>query len=45
MRLFAQSFLGDVRKWCKNLPAGSIHNFQEFQQDFLSKWETKNNSL
>ena len=29
----------------RGLPAGSIHNFQEFETIFLGKWERKKNSL
>lgn len=45
MRLFAQNFSRGVRKWFKGLVAGSIHNFQEFEQVFLRRWESKKNSL
>ena len=45
MRLFAHSFIGEVKKWLRTLTAGSIHNFQQFQDVFLRKWETKKNSL
>ena len=45
MRLFAKSFGGEVREWFRGLPAGSIHNVQEFETIFLGKWERKKNSL
>ena len=45
MRLFAQSFSGDVKKWFRGLAARSIHDFQEFEITFLRKWEHKRNSL
>ena len=45
MRLFAQIFYGEVKKWFRVLPAGSIHDFQEFWTTFLRKWEMKKNSL
>lgn len=45
MRLFAQSFSGDVKKWFKGLITRSIHNFQEFEAFFLRKWEHKRKSL
>ena len=45
MRLFAQSFYGEVKKWFRGLLAGSIHDFQEFETSFLRKWERKKNSL
>lgn len=45
MRLFSQSFYGEVKKWFKGLATRSIHNFQEFETTFLRKWERKKNSL
>lgn len=45
MRLFAQSFSGDVKKWFRGLPARSIHDFQEFETTLFRKWEHKRNSL
>ena len=45
MRLFSQSFYGEVKKWFRGLPARSIHDFQEFETAFLRKWERKKNSL
>ena len=45
MRLFSQSFTREVKKWFKTLTVGSIHIFQEFQDVFLRKWESKKNSL
>ena len=45
MRLFSKSFGGEVREWFRGLPAGSIHNVQEFETIFLGKWERKRNSL
>lgn len=44
-RLFAQSFYGELKKWCRSLEAGSIHDFQEFEVVFLRKWERRKNSL
>ena len=41
LRLFAQSFSGEVKKWFRGLQAGSIHDFQEFEIVFLRKWEYK----
>lgn len=38
LRLFAQTFIGEVRKWCKALRAGSIHNWEKFEDSFLRKW-------
>ena len=37
LRLFAQSFTGEVRKWFKALTPGSIHNWNEFEDNFLRK--------
>ena len=45
MRLFSQSLIGEVKKWFRGLPAGSIHNFQEFKTTFLRNGERKKNSL
>ena len=45
MRLFSQCFYAEVKKWFRDLPVGSIHNFQEFEIIFLRKWERKKNSL
>jgi len=45
MRLFAQSFVGEVKKWLKGLAVGSILNFPGFETFFLKKWEDKKNSL
>lgn len=45
MILFTQFFTGDIKKWFRSLLAGSIHNFQELQESFLRKWESKKNSL
>ena len=35
MRLFAQSFYGEVKKWFRGLASGSIHDFQGFEVSFL----------
>ena len=43
MRLFAQSLVGEVKKWFRTLPAGSILNSQHFEQIFLNKWQEKKN--
>ena len=45
MRLFAQSFHGEVKKCFRGLAARSIHDFQEFEAVFLRQWERKRNSL
>jgi hypothetical protein len=45
MRLFSQSFAGEVKKWFKGLVARSIPNFPGFETIFLRKWEDKKNQL
>jgi hypothetical protein len=45
MRLCAQIFVGDVKKWFKGLATGSIHDFPGFETVFLIKWEDKKNPL
>jgi hypothetical protein len=45
MRLFAQSLLGEVKKWFRLLPVDSIPNFQHFERLFLSRWEEKKNPV
>jgi len=45
MRLFAQSFSGEVKKWFRGLREGSINTFQVFETTFLRKWEDKKNPL
>ena len=45
MWLFAQSLSGEAKKWFKDLPPGSIVNFQAFQNAFLDRWDDKLNPL
>jgi len=45
MRLFAQSLIGDVKKWFKALPGDSIVDIVAFQQYFINRWEIKENPL
>jgi hypothetical protein len=45
MRLFAQFFPREVKKWFKGLVARSIHDFPVFETIFLRKWEDKKNPL
>jgi hypothetical protein len=45
MRLFAQSLLGEVRKWFKALPAASIQDFAAFETSFITRWGDKKNPL
>ena len=45
MWLFAQSLSSEAKKWFKDLPNGSIMNFQDFQNVFLDRWDYKQNPL
>jgi hypothetical protein len=45
MRLFAQSLIGDVKKWYKSLCAASVLDLTAFQSSFLDRWEVKKNPL
>ena len=45
MRLFVQTFVGDVRKWFRGLTAASITTLAELQRQFLNWWEVKKNPL
>ena len=45
MWLFAQSLSGEAKKWFKDLPDGSILNFQAFQNAFLERWDDKQSPL
>jgi len=45
LRLFAQTFIGEVRKWFKALTAGSIHSWAEFEDSFLRKWGNRTNPI
>ena len=45
MRLFAQSLSGEAKKWFKDFLAGSIFNFQAFQNAFLERWDDKQSPL
>ena len=44
-RLFVQSFRGEVRKWFRALPAGSVRTLQELHTQFLDRWEVKKKPL
>lgn len=37
MRLFAQTLVGDVRRWFRSLPANSIETLAIFYQLFLNR--------
>lgn len=43
MRIFAQSFTREVKKWFRTLPTDSIVYLQQFHQSFLTRWEVKKN--
>ena len=45
MRLFVQSFGGDVQKWFRALPTASIPTLLVLQRKFLDRWEVKKNPL
>jgi hypothetical protein len=45
MRLFAQSLMGDVKKWYKVLRATSILDLTAFERSFLDRWEVRKNPL
>ena len=45
MRIFAQSFGGDVKKWFKNLPPNSRNDLRALHQIFINKLELKRNPL
>lgn len=45
MRLFVQTFAGDVRKWFRGLATLSINTLAELQRKFLNRWEVKKNPL
>ncbi|CAA2990679.1 Hypothetical predicted protein [Olea europaea subsp. europaea] len=45
MRLFLQTFAGDVRKWFRGLAAASINTLAKLQRQFLNRWEAKKNPL
>lgn len=45
MRLFAQSLIGEVKKWFKTLPTATITDIAVFHRAFLDRWEVKKNPL
>jgi hypothetical protein len=45
MRLFAQSLIGDVKKWYKGLRDASVLDLTAFQRSFLDRWEVNKNPL
>jgi len=45
MRLFMQTFGGEVRKWFRNLLARSIPTLYDLKRQFLECWEVKKDPL
>ena len=45
MRLFAQSLMGEVKKWFKTLRAATITDIASFHRTFFDRWEVKKNPL
>ena len=45
MRLLELIFSREMEKWFKQLLAGILHNFEEFETTFLKKWEDSKNYL
>lgn len=45
MRLMAQNFCGDVKKWFLGLAACSIDTPQRLNELFLARWQEKKNPL
>ena len=45
MRIIAQSFLGEVKKWFKAMAPGSVQNSQQLIYLFLVKWEERKNHV
>ena len=45
MRLFVQTFAGEVRKWFRGLSATRIATLAELQRQFLNRCEVKKNPL
>ena len=43
MRLFVQTFAGEVRKWLRGLPVARIATLADLQRQFLNRWEVKKN--
>ena len=43
MRLFSQSFTGEVRKWFKALAPASLRNWNQLEDSFLNKWGNRVN--
>lgn len=45
MRLFIQTFAGEVRKWFRGLLAACIAILVDLQRQYLNRWEVKKNPL
>ncbi len=45
MRLFVQTFAGEVRKWFRGLPVARIATLADLKRQFLNRWDVKKNPL
>jgi len=45
MRLFVQTFAGEVRKWFRGLQVACIATLADLKRQFLDHWEVKKNPL
>jgi hypothetical protein len=45
MRLFVQTFEGQVKTWFRGLPANSITTYDELETAFLRQWGEKKDHL
>lgn len=45
MRLLAQSFFRDVKRWFKGVRSRNFATFQELEDAFIARWSEKNNPL
>lgn len=45
MRLFVQTFAGEVRKWFRGLAAGSIVSLEALERQFVDRWEIRKDPL
>ena len=45
MRIFSQTLVGDVKKWFKGFPTGSIADLATFHRMFLNIWGKNKNPL
>ena len=45
LRLFVETFVGEVRKWFRGLSVARIATLADLQRQFLGRWEVKKNPL